>query len=134
MDDWKSILQNEFSAAEGSFLLQTRCDLVWDADAFDRLITAMEACCRATVGEETLDRWVADGFWYISWFVENWTTHPNSQSHQSKPKEYYEAAYLYLFNLASWYFDDCPWTDGGTQARAEFRRLHDLTIPTDWKD
>ena len=130
MDDWLSVLRNEFEAGEGSLLIKIRGDLAWDVDAYNRLTAAMEACCRAKIGEEQVDRWVAEGFWYMSWFVKNWTTHPNFP--RRRPSEYYEAAYEYLDGLAYWFFvDDPTWNDAGLQTRAELTRLENLGLTTD---
>ncbi len=133
MDDWKSTLRSEFSAEPGSFLLQMRCDLVWDANALDRLVTAMEICCRATAGEEIVERWIGDCFWYVSFSVKDWTTHPNFPRNWGD--EYYETAYEYLFDLASWFFQDaCPWTDNGVRASAEFHRMRAIPAAINSKD
>jgi len=126
-------LQSEFDAEEGSLLLSIRGNLAWDTVALDRLVAAMEACCRATAEEKLVERWVAEGFWYVSWFVKDWTSHPNFP--RRRTNEYYEAVYEYLNGLAYWFFfDEPPWTDDGVQARAELSRLQDLPILTDWKD
>lgn len=39
------LLRREFSAGEGSFLLQFRIDLHWDRNAFSRLEQAMRRIC-----------------------------------------------------------------------------------------
>jgi hypothetical protein len=62
----------------------------------------MESCCRGTADDDVLDRWVANGFWYLSWFVKQWTTH--SGFPRRHPKEYYDEAYRLLDDLAYWYF------------------------------
>ena len=130
MDDWLSVLRNEFEAGEGSLLIKIRGDLAWDVDAYNRLVTAMEACCRAKSGDEQTERWIADGFWYMSWFVRDWTSHPNFP--RRRPDEYYEAANVYLFNLAFWFFtDSSPWNDDGMSARRELSRLEDLGLTDD---
>jgi len=46
-DDYGSILAHEFSAGEGSFLLQLRVHLTWDKAAFTCLTQAMLSCCQA---------------------------------------------------------------------------------------
>jgi len=133
VDDWQSILRSEFDAEEGSLLLKIRCDLAWDVDAFDRLVAAMEACCRAKVHERLVERWIAEGFWYVSWFVKDWTTHPNFPKWRTE--EYYQAAYEYLDGLAFWFFfDEAPWTDDGVQARAELSRLREIRTTNHLKD
>ncbi len=69
----------------------------------------------------------------MSWFVKDWTSHPNFPRRRSD--EYYNAVYEYLSSLAYWFFvNESPWTDNGIQARAELSRLQDISITTDWKD
>jgi hypothetical protein len=109
--DYEDVLRREFEAGEGSFLIQLRPYLVWDREAFTRLILTMETCCRDTEGKETLDRWVAEGFWYLSWSVKDWATHPNFP--RTEPSEYYEKAFTRLSDLAYWYFfGDSPYLPG----------------------
>jgi len=124
-DDYSSVLAHEFSAGDGSFLLQLRTAMMWNKAAFTRLTEAMLACCwahdarerraeRVGVGADTtpLLRWLADGFWYVSWFVRDWTTHPAWAERTAPEQRYYDAAYERLFMLAAWFFDgDCPYTD-----------------------
>ncbi|WP_344978752.1 hypothetical protein [Streptosporangium fragile] len=44
MDDLE-LLRREFDAEDGSFLVQLRCDLQWDRQAFSRLEQAMRRVC-----------------------------------------------------------------------------------------
>ncbi len=133
MDDWQRILRSEFDAAEGSFLLSLRCKLAWDVDAFDRLTSAMEACCRAKAGEELVERWVAEGFWYLSWFGKDWTTHPNFP--RWRTEEYYQVAYEYLDGLAySFFVDDADWVSSSEQYRAQLRQLSEVLTKNHLKD
>lgn len=104
-------LRAEFEAEKGSFLLQLRIDLTWDRHAFRLLVEAMEAYCRETEDTEKLDRWAAQGFWYFSWYVRSWTTHPNFP--REHLPEYYEAAYERLEHLAYWFFfGESPFQNG----------------------
>jgi hypothetical protein len=97
-----TILRKEFTAENGSFLLQLRCDLRWDQEAFLRLTTAMERCCSDLENAEYFDRWLADGFWYLSFFVKSWASHENFL--RELPDEYYRDAFQLLFDLASYFF------------------------------
>ncbi len=111
MDDYLTVLQNEFEAGEGSFLIQIRPDLNWDKTSFTRLISAMQTHCEHSGHLEKLDRWIAQGFWYIPDFVRTWTTHPNFP--RVHTQEYYDQAYERLDNLAYWYFfAESPYVDG----------------------
>lgn len=100
--DYQLTLRREFEAEEGSFLLKLRGDLEWDCAAFARLVEAMQACCCDTQGSANLARWQAEGFWYLSWFVRSWISHPNFP--RVHPEAYYERALERLDNLAYWYF------------------------------
>lgn len=101
-DDYEPRLRAEFVEAEHSFLLQLRCELTWNTAAFSRLIVAMEACASAHAGTDTLPRWVAEGFWYYSYFVKEWSSHPNFP--REHDPSYYEAAHERLRDLAYWLF------------------------------
>ncbi len=100
--DYLDTLRNEFEAGEGSFLTKLRVHLSWDEEAFLRLTSAMEACCEYTAGAEVLDRWLAEGFWYVSDFTRSWTTHENFR--WRNPDVDYEQAYGRLYELAYWFF------------------------------
>jgi hypothetical protein len=124
-DDYSSVLAHEFSAGEGSALLQLRVHLIWDKVAFARLTDAMLACCKvynahdrrvAGVGYGAdvtpLPRWLADGLWYVGWFVRDWTTHPAWAERTAPEQSYYDDAYERVFMLAEWFFTgDCSYTD-----------------------
>jgi hypothetical protein len=109
--DYRVILRREFDAEDGSFLMSLRGEFVWNREAFSRLVNAMEACCRDTEGKETLDRWMAEGFWYLSTFVEGCATHDAFP--KDEPAEYYEKAFQRLHDLAYWFFfGESPYLPG----------------------
>jgi hypothetical protein len=124
-DNYRDILKSEFAAEEGSFLLQIRVHMQWDAAAFSRLTQAMLECCEefdardkhttgATYANDSscLPRWLAEGFWYVSWFIRNWTTHPAWKDRTAPHQDYYDRAYERLHMLADWFFTgDCPYAD-----------------------
>jgi len=101
MEDYLEVLRKEFDAEEGTFLLQIRCDLEWDKEAFTRLVAAMHTYCEHDRENEMLERWVANGFWFVSTFVRTWTTHPNFP--QVHSKDYYDRCYGRLEDLAFLY-------------------------------
>jgi hypothetical protein len=111
MDDYLLVLRNEFEAGEGSFLIRIRCHLDWDKSSFTRLITAMRRCCEEFSTSDTLERWMASGFWDVPSFVRNWTTHPSfPRVHEP---EYYQKAYQRLDDLAHWFFTgESPYREG----------------------
>jgi hypothetical protein len=45
---------------------------------------------------------VAEGFWYLSWYVKSWSEHANFP--RPFPAEYYNAAYERPSDLAYWLF------------------------------
>src|SRR5579872_1860937 len=101
-DDDRATLRQEFNGEDDSFLIKLRPGLDWDKEAFSRLITAMEQCCRQYAQNDRVERWLAHGFWYVPDFVRSWTSHPNFP-HQY-PQEYYDQAYAQLEDLAYWFF------------------------------
>jgi hypothetical protein len=125
VDDYLSVLEREFVAEDGSFLLQLRVQLTWDKAAFTRLTSAMLACCQAfdkgdlrpsmedtTHYTALVPRWLAEGFWCVGRFVESWTMHPAWDQRRAAEPEYYRAAYERLFLLAEWFFiGQCPSLD-----------------------
>ena len=111
VESFLDILKREFTAEDGSFLIQLRPNLNWNKEAFSKLVTAMEACCKACEKQESLERWLVEGFWWMSWFVKDWTTHPSFPRPQ--PPEYHENALKRLEDLAYWFFSGCsPYEDG----------------------
>jgi hypothetical protein len=102
MTEYEPILRQEFAAEEGSFLLQLRCDLVWDQAAFLRLVGAMEQCARDHEGRQTIERWIAEGFWFCGQYIKNWSTHPSFPKPHGDT--YYEEAYERLWDLSHWLF------------------------------
>jgi hypothetical protein len=111
MDDYEPILRREFTAEDGSFLIQLRCQLTWDKAAFSRVILAMEKCAVAHQGRDVIERWIAEGFWYIEGFTKDWSTHPSFP--RPHGEEYYEAAYERLSDLSYWLFvGESPYEGG----------------------
>jgi hypothetical protein len=111
-----SALHDELNAADGSFLLQLRVELRWDATAFRRLTREMLTYVGSRDPEADLPRWAAEGFWFASWFVKSWSQHPNFS--RPFPAEYYEAAYGRLHDLAFWLFTGrCSYQDASELER-----------------
>ncbi len=111
---WEPTLRQEFDAHEGSFLLQLRSDRRWDGPAFSRLIEAMKQCAEAYEGNDSLPRWIAQGFWFLGVFARGTTSHPEFPREFEQP--YYDEACDRLDELAHWLFfgespnrRDQPW-------------------------
>jgi hypothetical protein len=111
MANYLEILKYEFEAREDSFLLKVRTQMEWDKVAFSRLVHAMKVYCEKEAGTESVERWIASGFWYIPQFTRDWTTHPSFPREHSD--EYYEQAYHLLDALAYWFFmGESPYEKG----------------------
>ncbi len=138
-DDDLAVLAHEFSADEGSFL-EKMYRLKWDKGAFTRLTNAMFACCqaydaaeqRARGADRGLDttpvpRWLADGFWYVSADVRDFTMHWKEVT--GPEQDYYDAAYERLHLLAYWFFTgDSPTPTHSTDShRCRRTSRHDIT-------
>ncbi len=107
------ILRHEFEAGEGSFLIRLRCDLVWDRAAFTRLERAMRAVCERHQDADLLERRLAEGFYELSTWVRDWSTHPNFP--RPAPESYHSACLERLEDLADWFFrGESPYLPGHT--------------------
>ena len=95
------LLRHEFNAADDSFLLQLRVDYQWDRNAFSRLEQAMRRVCAQQENRQQLDRWLVEGYWYMSDFVAGHTSHPDFP--RPEPAEYYQAAVRRLWDLQNWF-------------------------------
>ena len=100
--DTLSVLRREFAAEEGTFLLTLRRDMRWDAAAFTRLEKAMRCVCAEYAQHPTLERWMADGFY----FVATWVPRITSTSRFQRPAstEYYRSAIERIQALGYWFF------------------------------
>ena len=54
--------------------------------------------------EMLLPRWLAEGFWYVSTFVPDHTSHPAWQEQHIREQAYFEKAFHRLESLAYWFF------------------------------
>jgi hypothetical protein len=95
------LLRHEFGAGDGSFLLQLRIGLHWDRQAFSRLEQAMRRICVHQEPRQQLDRWLAEGYWYLSDFVPAHVSHPDFPRTEST--EYYTAAAKRLWDRQNWF-------------------------------
>lgn len=74
-----------------------------------KLLMTMRDYCRSLEEEVKLEREIAEGFWFISHFVRDWTTHEGFRNANKLPEEYYIEAYELIYHLSWWYFtNDCP--------------------------
>ena len=117
VDDALIVLQQEFQAANGSFLLQLR-SYDWDRAAFTRLEVAM----RDVAGKyaeapayDSLPRWLAWGYYFVSHTVAETSSHPDFR--RPEPRAYYDGCLERLRDLADWFF----------QGSHNFDQAHDWT-------
>ena len=72
----------------------------------------MEQCALEYEGRQEIERWVAQGFWFLERYVPEWSSHPNFPSPGEEP--YHEAACRRLSDLASWlFFGNSPYQGAG---------------------
>jgi hypothetical protein len=102
-DERLSVLRREFSAEADTFLLTLRgAGIEWDKGAFSRLEKAMRWACEEYRDHSQFDRWMAEGFYEISRFVREWTSHPGFP--RPEPEQYYRDCIQRLDDLADWFF------------------------------
>lgn len=53
-------------------------------------------------GEQKIDRWLAQGFWFLEIFVRDHTMHPNFP--RKYAQDYYDRAFARTEDLGSWFF------------------------------
>ncbi|MFP4498638.1 MAG: hypothetical protein ACLFQV_10540 [Vulcanimicrobiota bacterium] len=111
METYLRVLTNEFKAGDWSFLNGIRTNMEWDKAAFNRLATAMKLYCENNQDAETLQKWLAEGFWYIPRFTRFHTSQNNFP--RQYPDSYYEKAYQLLDDLAYWFFKGIRPHEGG---------------------
>jgi len=98
MDTWREVLCKEHEAADDSFVMQLRGESRWDDAAHTRLFAAMLECCKAHEGQDTVERWIAEVFWYLSWW-------PRQQVERCRPgSDDHENALANFDHLAWWLF------------------------------
>ena len=109
-------LQKQFDADYGSFMLIARCELRWDWAAFTSLTAAMYQVADQLRGHQTIDMWIANGFWTCDTWIRQWTGHDDFPR---PDRMHYDAALGLLHDLAYFLFmGESPYTDGRLQTRA----------------
>jgi hypothetical protein len=96
------VLRREFASDEGTFLLALYAEYRWDRAAFTRLEQAMRSVAAEYAGRGQLDRWLAEGYFYMATWVRDHTAHPDFP--RPTPDSYYDACIERLWELADWFF------------------------------
>ncbi len=105
------VLEEELQSADGSFALELRCNLYWNKAAFVRLVSAMQEYLETRPKSETLERWIAEGFWHMEHFVKDVSTHVAFR--RAYEPQYYDDAYERLHALSHWLFiGESPYLGG----------------------
>lgn len=103
--------QQEIDAKEGSFLLQLRCHVHWDWAAFHRLTAAMYALADKAQYQDQVDKWIAQGFWFIDTALADMSQHIQGQAGLADQARFKDALEL-IHDLCSFYFlGESPFQD-----------------------
>lgn len=102
MKNENEFIINEFRAEDDSFLIKLRIEFLWDHKRFVKILKAMKNICISCKSNDSLERQIAEGFWYFSNFVKSWSSHENFP--RQYRIEYYELAYELIFSFSDWYF------------------------------
>ena len=82
----------------------------WDAERFRKLTRAMWDACLAMEDEESLPRWLAEGFWLICVEAPQLAAHPSFPKEHSA--EYCARVHELLDGLGTSFFSGSPVWDG----------------------
>ncbi|MFK3982670.1 hypothetical protein ACI2K4_20125 [Micromonospora sp. NPDC050397] len=74
----------------------------WDRTAFTRVEQAMRAVAEEYAGRDQLDRWLAEGYFWMATWVRDHTSHPEFP--RPEPESYHDACIERLWELADWFF------------------------------
>lgn len=119
--DSQSILQKHFNGEDGSFLLAVR-SFDWDWDAFREMVSAMYDVAAEVKGRDSIETWIAEGFWFCDTWIRSTTGHP---SFVRPEREAYDAALELIGDLAYFLFiGESPYTDDTLVRSAKGRPLH----------
>lgn len=109
MDDLKSKLLYELQGEKNSFLISIRVHLEWDHSKLMDVLNLMYKYILNSEVNELLERDVANGFWFFSNFVKDWSSHEGFRHANQYSEEYFNQAYEVIYFLSDWYFSgECP--------------------------
>jgi hypothetical protein len=113
----REFLQCEEENAKGAFLLQLHCRCEWDWNAFRRLTSAMYDVAEELKGQPSIERWIAEGFWYCDSEITAIASHSNFSRF---PEAAYRDGVELIHNLASLLFTgQNPYQDDTLRKKAK---------------
>ena len=113
----REFLQCDYEDAKGAFLLQLRSRCEWDWNAFRRLTGAMYDVAEEVKGQPSIERWIAEGFWYCDWFISATVGHSDFARF---PEDAYREGVELIHNLASLLFSGRnPYNDDTLRKKAK---------------
>lgn len=90
----------EFRGEENSFLIAIRCDLEWSHAKFVKLLNTMNNYCKQKHSSDPLDKEIAQGFWFVSWYIKDWTSHSGFRNANKFHDDYYTHSYELIHNFS----------------------------------
>ena len=113
----REFLQCEEKDAKGAFLLQLHCKCEWDWNAFRRLTGAMYDVAEELKGQPSIERWIAEGFWYCDSEITAIASHSNFSRF---PETAYRDGVELIHNLAFLLFSgQNPYRDDTLRKKAK---------------
>lgn len=97
----REFLQCEEEGAKGTFLVQLHCRCQWDWNAFHRLTGAMYDVAEELKEQPSIERWIAEGFWYCDAEIAAIAGHSNFSRF---PEDAYRDGVELIHNLAYFLF------------------------------
>jgi len=120
-------LRKEIDGEEETFLIILRTELRWDWDAFNRLTNLMYDVADGATGLESVDKHIAQGYWFIDTWVRDWTGHDDFPRPE---KDKYEEAIQLLRDLSYFFFTGVsPYEDDGLKKMVE--KMHNKRMQSD---
>ncbi len=114
----EEILKREFDGEDGTFLIIARCELVWDWEAFKKLTRAMYDVAEKANNQNSIETWIANGFWFCDTWIRDWTSHPDFPRPE---KQAYEDAIELIHDLAYFLFSgESPYEDNSLEMKANY--------------
>jgi len=113
----REFLQCEHETAKGAFLLQLRGKCEWDWNAFRRLTSAMYDVAEEVKEQPSIERWIAEGFWYCDSEITGIASHSNFSRF---PEDAYRDGVELIHSLASLLFSgQNPYRDDTLRKKAK---------------